>query len=61
MGELSTSLIPATSPRLLTAAQYQRLADVPPEFEWFANLGNGATRRAYETALQDWACSDTLQ
>ena len=34
--------------RLLTAAQFQGLADVPPEIEWFANLGNTATRRAYE-------------
>ena len=38
--------------RLLTAAQFQGLADVPPEIEWFANLGNTATRRAYENALQ---------
>jgi integrase/recombinase XerD len=30
------------------------MADVPPEIEWFANLGNKATRRAYETALKDF-------
>jgi site-specific recombinase XerD len=41
-------------PRLLTAAAFQGLAEVPPEMEWFANLGNGATRRAYQTALQDF-------
>jgi integrase/recombinase XerD len=40
--------------RLLTADQFQHLADVPPEIEWFANLGNAATRRAYENALQDF-------
>jgi site-specific recombinase XerD len=40
--------------RLLTAAAFQGLADVPPEMEWFANLGNAATRRAYRTALQDF-------
>ena len=40
--------------RLLTAAQFQSLAAVPPEIEWFANLGNKATRRAYENALQDF-------
>ncbi len=40
--------------RLLTADAYQRLAEVPPEVEWFANLGNAATRRAYENALQDF-------
>jgi integrase/recombinase XerD len=46
---------PATpAGRLLTADQFQRLADVPPEIEWFANLGNKSTRRAYENALQDF-------
>ena len=40
--------------RKLTAAAYQRLAEVPPEVEWFANLGNKATRRAYENALGDF-------
>ena len=32
--------------RLLTAAEFHRLADVPPEVEWFANLSNPNTRRA---------------
>jgi site-specific recombinase XerD len=51
-----TPLPVPTSPagRHLTAAAYQGLADVPPELEWFANLGNAATRRAYQTALQDF-------
>ncbi len=40
--------------RVLTAATYQGLAEVPPEMEWFANLGTAATRRAYETALKDF-------
>jgi integrase/recombinase XerD len=40
--------------RILTAAAFQALADVPPQMEWFANLGNQATRRAYETALKDF-------
>ena len=44
----------STGDRLLTAAAFQGLADVPPEMEWFANLGNKATRRAYQTALQDF-------
>lgn len=42
---------PPVASRLLTAEAYQRLADVPPEIEWFANLDNQATRRAYENAL----------
>jgi integrase/recombinase XerD len=40
--------------RMLTAATFQGLADVPPEMEWFANLGTAETRRAYETALKDF-------
>ena len=54
--EVLLNQLPAlpSSSRLLTAVEYQRLADVPPEIEWFANLGNQATRRAYENALQDF-------
>jgi integrase/recombinase XerD len=39
---------------MLTAAEFHRLADVPPEVEWFANLSNPSTRRAYETAVKDF-------
>jgi integrase/recombinase XerD len=49
---LPVQVTPAT--RFLTAAAFHRLADVPPELEWFANLGNAATRRAYENALKDF-------
>src|SRR5271157_1800765 len=45
---------PAHGARLLTAAEFHRLADVPPEVEWFANLSNPSTRRAYETAVRDF-------
>ena len=44
----------SVSARRLTSPEYQRLATVPPEIEWFANLGNKSTRRAYENALQDF-------
>jgi integrase/recombinase XerD len=40
--------------RLLTAAEFHRLADVPPEVEWFANLSNAHTRRVYENAVKDF-------
>jgi integrase/recombinase XerD len=40
--------------RALTSAAFQGLASVPPEVEWFANLGNTATRRAYQNALADF-------
>ena len=54
---MTTDPLPTVIPtpgRLLTAAAFQKLADVPPEVEWFANLGNQATRRAYENALGDF-------
>jgi integrase/recombinase XerD len=35
--------------RLLSQHEFQRLADVPPELEWFANLKNPNTRRAYRS------------
>lgn len=50
--QLPTELGPGS--RLLTAAEFHRLADVPPEVEWFANLGNPSTRRAYENAVRDF-------
>lgn len=38
--------------RRLTLAQFQRLADVPPEAQWFANLDSAQTRRAYQNDLK---------
>src|SRR5271167_1178736 len=49
---LPTEILPAD--RLLTAAEFHRLADVPPEVEWFANISNRHTRRAYENAVKDF-------
>lgn len=40
--------------RLLTAAAFHRLSEVPPEVEWFANISNRNTRRAYENAIGDF-------
>jgi hypothetical protein len=50
--QLPAGIAPAN--RLLTAAEFHRLADVPPEVEWFANLTNPSTRRAYEHAVKDF-------
>ena len=50
--QLSTEIVPGS--RLLTAAEFHRLADVPPEVEWFANISNAHTRRAYENAVRDF-------
>ena len=41
------------SPRRLT--QSQGLTDVPPEIEWFANIDNPRTRRAYEADIEDFS------
>src|SRR3954471_7136626 len=52
--QLPTEIAPARVSRLLTAAEFHQLADVPPEVEWFANLSNPQTRRAYENAVTDF-------
>lgn len=38
----------------LTQAQFQNLADVPPEAEWFANLDSAQTRRAYRRDVNEF-------
>ena len=38
--------------RTLTAPEFQRLAEVPPEAQWFANLDSVQTRRAYKNDLR---------
>ena len=50
--KLPTRIMPTD--RLLTAAEFQKLADVPPELEWFANISNAHTRRAYQNAIRDF-------
>src|ERR1700683_3847984 len=40
--------------RLLTAAEFRQLADVPAEVEWFRNLDNQHTERAYRNAIRDF-------
>lgn len=40
--------------RPLTAAEFQGLAEVPAATEWFANIDNPRTRRAYQIDLQDF-------
>ncbi|MBK3744186.1 tyrosine-type recombinase/integrase [Paraburkholderia aspalathi] len=40
--------------RALTAAEFHQLSNVPAEAEWFANLDNPRTRRAYQIDLRDF-------
>lgn len=46
-------VLPASS-RVLTAPEFHRLAQVPPATEWFANIDNPNTRRAYRNDLQEF-------
>lgn len=52
MNKNKNDLQPITKPRNLTADEFHRLSDVPPELEWFANIDNPQTRRAYESDLK---------
>ena len=47
-------MVVETSKRLLTASEFQNLANVPPEVEWFANIENANTRRAYKNDVQEF-------
>ena len=40
--------------RRLTAVEFQQLAQVPAAAEWFANIDNPQTRRAYRADLDDF-------
>lgn len=40
--------------RRLTAAEFQHLVAMPAAVEWFANINNPRTRRAYQNDLQDF-------
>ena len=45
-------LVGSDGSRALTAPEFQRLADVPSESSWFANLDSAQTRRAYQNDLR---------
>jgi len=45
---------PAPISRALTAPEFHELAQVPPATEWFANIDNANTRRAYRNDLQEF-------
>jgi site-specific recombinase XerD len=51
----SKNLVPRTGVQgMLTRKEFQQLADVPAELEWFANIDNARTRRAYQIDLRDF-------
>jgi integrase/recombinase XerD len=49
----------------LSVAEFQGLADMPPELEWFASIESDHTRRAYEADIKDFmgfaGITNTLQ
>jgi integrase/recombinase XerD len=44
----------ASGDRRLTAVEFEGLAEVPPEIEWFANMTNLGTQRIYKIAIRDF-------
>ena len=40
--------------RQLSKGAFHQLKDIPPEVEWFANIDNAKTRRAYKIDLNDF-------
>jgi site-specific recombinase XerD len=54
---LARSGLPAAAAapaRALSAPEFQQLGQVPPATEWFANIDNPNTRRAYRNDLQEF-------
>jgi integrase/recombinase XerD len=47
----ATALVPFST---LSVMQFHTLTEVPPEIEWFANLTNANTRRAYRQDIEDF-------
>ena len=39
-GTIGVPALPQAQERMLTRAEFQRLSDIPPEAEWFANITN---------------------
>jgi integrase/recombinase XerD len=53
-GDNNKTLVVKECARVLTAAEFHRLSEVPPAIEWFANIRNEKTRRAYRRDVQDF-------
>jgi integrase/recombinase XerD len=46
--------VPPSGDRRLTVLQFQGLAEIPAESEWFANIANPQTRRAYQNDVREF-------
>jgi site-specific recombinase XerD len=51
----------AARDRLLTRPEFQGLSEIPAEAEWFANIENQQTKRAYRTDIRDFCSFVGLQ
>ena len=49
-----TSIIPIPDERAIADTRFQELSQVPPEQEWFNNITNARTRRAYRIDVTDF-------
>ena len=47
--------------KALKASDFAALGRVPPELEWFANLPNAQTRRAYRNDVKDFTALSGLE
>lgn len=52
--EPNSTTLTTPKTRALTAAEFQGLADVSAELEWFANITNAKTRRAYQNDVGEF-------
>jgi site-specific recombinase XerD len=53
-GDVMTTHLAVLPSPALTTAQFQTLSEVPPELEWFANLTNANTCKAYRQDVTDF-------
>lgn len=51
---MTSDLIPSPENRLLTREEFQGLSEVPAELEWFANIDNPNTKRAYVQDVKEF-------
>lgn len=54
LAKVEAQAVVAAEERKLSAREFQLLEQVPPEGEWFGNLDNPRTRRAYEEDITDF-------
>lgn len=54
MPDDNSNLVVPNDNRLLTREEFQGLAEVPAELEWFANIDNANTRRAYMRDVKEF-------